>query len=316
MRVGALLDIMLPISSALQTHLQSSIVTIAYLITLTRRDGVNLNFTNHNRDIVINEVVFRAEAGFSPSAVEGDATGSPQNLELSSYLSKIDSNLISADDILAGKYRGCTLTLRMVNYTNLPTALPSDDAPILMKAWLGEVTLQGEDAFQFEVLSLSNLLQQNIGYNVQDYCQANLGDGNCRKDLTDYTYLTTITAVNSTNQTVNIDLSPIVSASTPVPVPDQWFKIGKIQWLSGQNQGAVMEIVNQEGDELILALPLYYPIEAGDSVRVVAGCMKRIKEDCTAKFSNTANYFAGFPHLPGQNKVSQGMNTERSGGKK
>jgi len=306
---------MLEVAPELEQHLQGAVLTVAYLIVLERRDGVTLRYTNHNHDLIIGGETYRAEAGFNPSAVEGDATGSPQNLELESYLSSINSGLISARDILAGKYKGCQVTLMLINYSDLPGMIPSLKAPVLIKAWLGEVTLEGEDAFKFEMLGLSNLLQQNVGYNIEQYCQANLGDSDCKKNLAHFTYQTEVTDVGELNQSCRINLATITSPHTPTPVPQQWLRSGTIFWRWGQNRGARMEVISQVGNNLKLALPLPAPIEVGDQVTVIAGCTKRIK-DCHEKFNNIENYFAGFPHLPGRNRVSQGLNDEEEGGGK
>jgi hypothetical protein len=41
-----------------------------------------------------------------------------------------------------------------------------------------------------------------------------------------------------------------------------------------------------------------YAIQIGDTFSAVAGCQKRLAEDCGTKFSNVVN-FGGEPHLPG-----------------
>ena len=40
----------------------------------------------------------------------------------------------------------------------------------------------------------------------------------------------------------------------------------------------------------------YDAIQVGDRFNIVAGCQKRISEDCHTKFINTWN-FGGFPHV-------------------
>src|SRR3954470_23711206 len=59
--------IMRPIPSALQTKLDSGVTTLARCWKLSRRDGVVMGFTDHDRDLVVGGVTFRAGTGFSSS---------------------------------------------------------------------------------------------------------------------------------------------------------------------------------------------------------------------------------------------------------
>ena len=52
-----------------------------------------------------------------------------------------------------------------------------------------------------------------------------------------------------------------------------------------------------------LAIPLILPVLVGDTYRAVAGCMKRVDEDCFAKFDNAVN-FVGEPHRKGMNDLT------------
>jgi hypothetical protein len=43
--------------------------------------------------------------------------------------------------------------------------------------------------------------------------------------------------------------------------------------------------------------PAIYTVQVGDTYSLVAGCRKRLDEDCAAKFGNELN-FQGEPHRP------------------
>ncbi len=44
-------------------------------------------------------------------------------------------------------------------------------------------------------------------------------------------------------------------------------------------------------------------IQVGDTFDVIAGCRKRLTEDCKVKFNNVLN-FQGEPHLPGIDRLT------------
>ena len=55
------------IPAALQSKLDSGVTTLAQCWKVTRRDGVVMGFTDHDRDLVINGVTCRAGTGFAAS---------------------------------------------------------------------------------------------------------------------------------------------------------------------------------------------------------------------------------------------------------
>src|SRR4051812_31581755 len=59
--------IMRAIPTALQAKLDSGVTTLARCWKVTRRDGVVLGFTDHDRDLVLDGVTFRAGTGFAAS---------------------------------------------------------------------------------------------------------------------------------------------------------------------------------------------------------------------------------------------------------
>jgi hypothetical protein len=55
------------IPTALQAKLDSGVTTLAQAWKLTRRDGVVAGFTDHDRDLVIDGVTYRAGTGLAAS---------------------------------------------------------------------------------------------------------------------------------------------------------------------------------------------------------------------------------------------------------
>ena len=79
-----------------------------------------------------------------------------------------------------------------------------------------------------------------------------------------------------------------------------WFVGGHLEILTGAGSGLTGSIKLDEGAgqrRLMLWAPIEAKIDAGDRIRLTAGCDKRAKT-CRKKFSNFIN-FQGFPDIPG-----------------
>ena len=77
---------MRPIPSALQTKLDSGVTTLAHCWKLTRRDGVVMGFTDHDCDLVLDGVTFRAGTGFTSSEATSRFDLSVDGAEISGAL--------------------------------------------------------------------------------------------------------------------------------------------------------------------------------------------------------------------------------------
>jgi len=87
--------------------------------------------------------------------------------------------------------------------------------------------------------------------------------------------------------------------------PDDWFGDGVLKWTSGANVGMTMRIKTYIGSTKRFTL-VFAPPSAmvnGDTLTAIAGCRKRLMDDCKTKFSNILN-FQGEPHLPGIDRLT------------
>lgn len=85
---------------------------------------------------------------------------------------------------------------------------------------------------------------------------------------------------------------------------DDWFRFGTILWTGGANEGITMEVREFAGGWVTLWEPMPFDIAIGDSFDIAAGCAKRVREDCVAKFNNVFN-FDGEPFLPGEDAAAE-----------
>ena len=78
---------------------------------------------------------------------------------------------------------------------------------------------------------------------------------------------------------------------------DDYFGEGILTWTAGLNTGLSQKVKTYASDTFTLSLPMIFDVQIGDTYSVIAGCRKRLDEDCAAKFSNELN-FQGEPHRP------------------
>ena len=76
-----------------------------------------------------------------------------------------------------------------------------------------------------------------------------------------------------------------------------YFAYGKVKWLTGQNAGFTGEVKSFSPGVVTLALAMPYPIAAGDTYTITAGCDKTLGT-CSARYNNIV-HFRGEPYIPG-----------------
>lgn len=267
----------------LAAHVAGAATTLATCWTLSRRDGAVLGFTDHDRPIVLADVVHEAASGLGASedvAVAGLAVG---GLEVSGALT---SAAIDEADLAAGRYDGATVTVTRVDWSD-PTA-----RVVLREARLGEV-VRRDGAFRAELRSLAADLDAPRGRLFQHRCDADLGDARCRVDLAAPTRRGDgVLLAGSTGRAL---LAAGLGAFAP-----GLFDGGRLVVVTGAAAGRDGEVKHHAAEPDGTRLDLWQPIDGlapGDTVRVTAGCDKRF-ETCRDRFANAVN-FRGFPHIPG-----------------
>ena len=102
--------------AALLGHLGSGDTTVARAYAVTRKDGVVLGFTDHDRDLTFEGIVFRAGTGLTAKAVAQSTGLAVDNTEAFGALS---SEAIRETDILAGRYDGAEVRIWLVNWADV-----------------------------------------------------------------------------------------------------------------------------------------------------------------------------------------------------
>jgi uncharacterized phage protein (TIGR02218 family) len=280
------------LSPEFEQHLLSEVTTLATCWRITRQDGIELGFTDHDEALNIDGLEYDSIAGFTPTTIESKSDMSVDNMEIEgfSFPSKITET-----DLLAGIYDYAEVEIFLVNYEDL-----SQGKITLKRGKLGEVTLS-KQMFRAEVRGLTQHLSQTIGAVYSPTCQAILGDGACKVNLTTCTMKAQVTKAFDRQ-------SFIAKSLTQKP---GYFSGGEVKFLSGDNTTSRMEVKEFANSLVTLVLPMASSIKAGDTFTIVAGCDK-LRETCTSKFNNILN-FRGFPDVPGVDKLlSTAGTTNRS----
>ena len=272
------------LSPAFAAALQSDATTLCHCWRLTRRDGVIMGFTDHDRDVVMNATVCQAATGLDASQAHATLGLSVDGGEVQGAL---DAQSLTETDLARGLYDDASVEIWIVDWSDPTRCVLMDIATI------GEVR-RADFSFVAELRSLSHRFDEERGRCFQRACSADLGDARCRVILDDPAFATTGTVVS------------VMGAHTVLVMLDTafangFFTGGTLTPTSGAYAGTSVSLRSDTqtaaGHVLgALAGPISQ-LAAGDRVSVVAGCDKS-PETCLAKFDNITN-FRGFPHMPG-----------------
>ncbi len=265
-------------------HLKTGQTHVCQCWAITRKDGVTFGFTDHDNPLSFEGVTFLADSGMSAKSLAASTGLSVNNTEAMGLL---QSDVIDEADIVAGRFDGAEITTWLVQWD------APDNRQVRFAGTIGEITRKSGQ-FEAELRGLTEALNQPQGRSFLRSCSAVLGDDACAFNLNSPTYRVTTDAI-----TVEENRTFLVEASTFV---DRWFEQGKLTVLSGSAKDLTGAIKHdrREGNRHRVTLwhPIRAEINAGDTLRLDAGCDKRA-ETCRVKFNNFIN-FQGFPDMPGE----------------
>lgn len=268
----------------LDTHLASGTTGLCRCWRVTRRDGTTFGFTDHDCDLTFDGTTFRAGTGLTASALSQTTGLSVDNTEAVGALSDM---AITEADIFAGRFDGAAVEAWLVQWSAVANRV------LQFRGTLGEITrLNG--AFSAELRGMAERLNVPTGRVYQRTCAAIVGDADCGFDLSDAGYMVEIPCDTTDGRRFTFD--------GLLDFEPRWFERGRLVVLSGDAAGLSEAIkidrVVDTTREVELWDKLRAPISPGDTVRLQAGCDKRM-ETCRLKFNNLLN-FRGFPDVPGE----------------
>ncbi len=269
---------------ALDLHLKSGATAVSRCWRVTRADGTAFGFTDHDLNLAFDGTVFRANTGMSAAALSQTTGLSVDNTEAVGALSDA---AITEDDIFAGRFDGAEVEAWLVQW-----AAP-ENRVLQFRGSLGEIT-RANGAFSAELRGLAEQMNVPTGRVYQRTCQAVLGDAECGFDLTTAGYATEAVVTSTDGRIFTFD--------GVINFEPRWFERGRLSVLSGAANGlsgaVKLDRVTDGVRHVQLWDSLREDIAAGDTIRLTAGCDKRM-ETCRLKFTNLLN-FQGFPDIPGE----------------
>lgn len=266
-------------------HLASGETTVCRCWRITRLDGTKLGFTDHDLDLRFGGTTFVAEMGLSASSL---ATSTGLSVDNAEALGALTDASVSEADIEAGRFDGAEVRSWLVNWADV------DQRWMQFRGTIGEMRRAG-GAFHAELRGLTEALNRPVGRVYQKPCTAVLGDKACRFDLSQAGFFIEEAVFEVTENRV-------FRWTAFSDFTETWFQRGRMDIVSGAGAGLWGTVKHDRLDGQTRVIELWQPIRAqiavGDTVRLSAGCDKRL-DTCQLKFSNIVN-FQGFPDLPGE----------------
>ena len=158
-------------SAELAAHITGPVTTLATCWRITRQDGAEFFFTDHDRDIAFEGETYIASSGYSRTAIANDASLSVDNLDVEGVF---DSEAITEEELRAGLFDQAEVRIFLVNWSD-----PSMGALRMRRGWFGEAVLTEQGVFRTELRGMTQALQQRIGELYSPECRADLGDPRC-----------------------------------------------------------------------------------------------------------------------------------------
>lgn len=265
------------ITPAMDTRLAERAVSLAMLMTLTRRDGQITRLTDYDRNVIFGGNTYTPSAGLQRSAISQSEGLSVDNMDVSGYY---DGNL-TQDALRKGRFDGASVDVVLVE----ASAPDTYGAISMFYGFVGDIVTD-RDKFTLPINGFTELLQQEFSEVTSPDCRANLGDARCKLGLAPHTYTGTITGITSS-------LTYAVSVSQSAGR----FTYGTIEFTSGLNLGVITELKDSPAGSVTLFLPPPYAVAVGDAIKLIAGCDKKAAT-CSGTYFNIIN-FVGEPDLPG-----------------
>jgi uncharacterized phage protein (TIGR02218 family) len=245
-----------------------------FAIKAVCKDGDVLGFTTLDADITFKDtfhtVTYSAWNELRPQNIQQQADFSVDNTDL---LGWFDSTLEAA--VLSGKLDWAELTIYRVSYLRLALG-----AEVVAYGTVGEIDFGADTKSKrkVEYRSLKQQLQQVVTEQYSLTCRNQFGDERCGMPFVWFDG--TVSAVGD---------NPYVKFTiTGVAQPDDYFQLGIIEFLTGQNAGATIEVETWLASGVVqTSFLLPFPASVGDTLRIRKDCGKT-EADCIA-YGNIVN---------------------------
>ncbi|WP_300529547.1 DUF2163 domain-containing protein [Maricaulis sp.] len=160
---------MLTLSPHFQAALDSGVTTLCWGWRVERRDGQVFGFTDHDRDLLIDGLIYRAGSGFGGADLETAEGLAPGQADLAGAL---DADVLSEADLKDGLWSGARVELWRLDWSS------PDERVHIASGELGEVRRR-DGRFEAQWLGPAHRLERTTGRVFSRRCDAVLGDARC-----------------------------------------------------------------------------------------------------------------------------------------
>ena len=157
------------IPSDMQASLDAGVTTHCWCWRVTRTDGQVFGFTDHDRDLLFDELVHLSGSGFGGADLETSPGFAPDQGEM---VGALDSVVLTEADLKAGLWSAARIETWRVDWTSPDLAVKTAIGE------LGEIR-RIDGRFEADILGLSHKLDAEMGHMFTRRCDASLGDPRC-----------------------------------------------------------------------------------------------------------------------------------------
>ncbi|MEM7520720.1 MAG: DUF2163 domain-containing protein [Pseudomonadota bacterium] len=269
------------ISTALQAHLNGGATTLCRAWRITRQDGVEFAFTDHDMPLSFDDVTYRADAGLSAQALAQTTGLAVDNTEALGALSHAS---IREDELEQGRFDGAEVRVWLINWADLSQRW------LQFRGSIGQIT-RVDGAFRAELRGLTEALNKPTGRVYSKSCTAVWGQGGG------------ISPAFTKTLAVDQESGGRIFLWPDLPGFEVgFFERGRLDVIDGTGAGLWSAIKHDRIKNGARQIELWEPIKAdvptGINVKLTASCCQQLGVGADG-FENMINH-SGFPDLPGE----------------
>lgn len=257
------------IPTPLQVNLEKQGTSTCFLVKIVCKDGDALGFCSLDADLTFNDgehnLTYDSAQELFPQNLQQELDYSVDNTDLLGWF-----NSTMETQVLAGKFDFAEVTIYRCAYLVL-----SSGVEVLAYGTVGEIDFMptSDGKRKVEYRGLTQQLKTNVSQPWSLTCRAEFGDDRCGMPFVWY---------NGTVSAVGDD--PYTKFTTSgVAQPDDYFVLGVIEFLTGDNAGKELEVESWLASGIVqLSFLAPYPVAIGDTFR--------IRQDCDKTETSCKNY--------------------------
>jgi uncharacterized phage protein (TIGR02218 family) len=267
------------IPSGMASGLATGSSSLVFLLTITRKDGTVLHFTEADQDITYGGATYARLAGLTIGSIPYGLDGFSSGVDLQ-FGAAAATDPIQPAEIRDGVYDAAEVELRHYNLMTPGSAVQ------VFWGRVSDISRRVEGGVKLSAKGILSGANQIVVDRYMPMCIWFFCDSRCGLDAATYTFAGTITAIPSAYE--------LTISGAAAGQADDAFKDGVLEFTSGDRAGLRVELRGSTAGAIKTFLAHPKGLAVGDSVSLLRGCGKR-PEDCKS--------FGNFLRFGGQHKA-------------